>query len=52
MSGMNELRERLVQALDMSVVSDGPSACYVDATGNQWDWSVTGVLNQQKTFCL
>lgn len=33
MSGMNELRERLVKALDMSVVSDGPSACYVDATG-------------------
>lgn len=33
MTQINELRERLVQALDMSVVSDGPSACYVDATG-------------------
>lgn len=28
-----DLRERLVQALDMSIVSSGPSACYVDATG-------------------
>ncbi|QZE57910.1 hypothetical protein MPK70_gp034 [Erwinia phage pEa_SNUABM_33] len=33
-SSFTELRERLVKALDMSVVSDGPSACYVDATGN------------------
>lgn len=33
MTQINELRERLIKALDMSVVSDGPSACYVDATG-------------------
>lgn len=32
-SSFTELRERLVKALGMSVVSDGPSACYVDATG-------------------
>lgn len=32
-SSFTELRERLVKALDMSVVSDGPSACYVDAIG-------------------
>ena len=32
-SSFTELRERLVKALDMSIVSDGPSACYVDATG-------------------
>ncbi|EBY9527479.1 hypothetical protein D5P86_00675 [Salmonella enterica subsp. enterica serovar Infantis] len=34
MPQINELRERLVQALDMSIVSSGSSACYVDATGN------------------